>query len=185
LTGELNSVRAAELDRQARADFEGWSQKLQAELGPNVDEHFARTTLLALSVENPELEAAWRYRHITDAARRTADAEFQQLEVLYNQAQRAPEDPRKAQALFQMERRGRELALMMNSHKILTKAWREVQNRARNVAPPIDELATADHDAVAFAVREMQSGDIPEPPVNLGQLTDAEFRAYTKKNFGF
>jgi hypothetical protein len=185
LEGEIGSLRAAELDRQSRADFEGFSKKLQAALGPNVDENFARTNLLALAAENPALEAAWRYRNLSDADRRSADLEFQRLELLYHQMQQAPDDPRKAAAMAQMERRGQELGLMMNAHKILNNTWREVQKRAAKVLPPIDELVSADHAAVAFAVREASSGDIPEPKPNFGIMSDREFRDYTRKHFGF
>jgi hypothetical protein len=183
LEGELSSVRAAELDRQSRADFEGFSKKLQATLGPNVDEQFSRTNLLAMAAENPALEAAWRYRNLTDAERRAAGLEFQQLEVLYHRAQQAPDDPRKAQALAALEQRGQQLGLMMNAHKILNNTWREVQKRASKVAPAIDEQATADHAAVAFAVREASSGDLPEPQVDLGKLSDVEFRKHLRDKY--
>jgi hypothetical protein len=53
LTGEIGSLRAAELERQSRADFDGFSKKLQAELGPNVDQDFARTNLLAAYADRP------------------------------------------------------------------------------------------------------------------------------------
>jgi hypothetical protein len=45
---------------------------------------------------------------------------------------------------------------MLNSRKILNDVWRDVVKRAKEVAPLIDELATADRDAVAFAVREVK-----------------------------
>jgi hypothetical protein len=118
LEGELSSVRQQEIDRQSKADFEGFAKKLQAELGPNVDEQFARTTLLAMSVERPELQVAWQHRHLTADERRAADLEFQQLEALYWKAKQAPDDPRKQQALAQMERRGHELGLMICSENI-------------------------------------------------------------------
>jgi hypothetical protein len=185
LEGELNSVRAAELDRQSRQDFEGFSKKLQAECGVNVPDDFARTALLAAAMERPELQIAWQHRHITDEQLRAADAEFRQLESLYNRVLAAPDDPRKQQALAQMYQRGQELGLMMNSRKILNNVWRDVQKRASKVAPPIDELATADRDAVAFAVREAHSGDIPEPPVQWGNLSAAEGRKKSRELFGF
>jgi hypothetical protein len=184
LEGQLGSLRAVELDRQSRADFEGFSTKLQEQLGPNVDDQFARTNLLSMAVENPALEAAWRYRNLTDAERRAADLEFQQLEVLYHRVQQAPDDPRKAAALAEMERRGQELGLMMNARTILGNARRDVLNRARTAQPPIDLEMTALRDEIAWAVRESRHGDIPDPPVNLGNLSDAEYRNYLRKNFG-
>ena len=130
LTGEIGSLRAAELERQSRADFDGFSKKLQAELGPNVDQDFARTYLLAAYADRPELAIVWANRHVTDEQLRAADREFQHLEVLYHQAQRAPDDPRKQQALAAMEQRGYQLGLLMNSRKILNDLWRDVQKRA-------------------------------------------------------
>jgi hypothetical protein len=186
LTGEIDGLRAAELDRQSRSDFEGFSKKLQAELGPNVDEHFARTNLLALAVERPELEAAWRYRNLTNEQRRAADLEFKQIEALYAQAQRAPDDPRKAEALAQMERRGQELGLMMNARTMLNNAWRDVVKRAEKVKPMLDEDATQTHLDVAAAVRGASTSKMPaEPPPNLGTMSDQELRRYTREHFGF
>jgi hypothetical protein len=138
-----------------------------------------------MAVENPALEHAWRFRHLTDQERRTADAEFRQLEALYNRVQQAPYDPRKAQAMAQMERRGQELGLMMNAHKILNNVWRDVVKRARAVAPPIDPEATQTHDDVAWAVKQASSGDIPEPPVRWGSLSAKEGREKVMKEYGF
>jgi hypothetical protein len=186
LTGEIGSLRAAELERQSRADFDGFSKKLQAELGPNVDENFARTNLLAAYADRPELAIVWANRHVTDEQLRAADREFRELEALYHQAQRVSnDDPRKAQAISWLERRGYQLGLLMNSRKILNDLWRDVQKRAAKVAPPIDELATTDRDAVVFAVREASSGDLPAPLVNFATMSDREFAEYTRKHYGF
>jgi hypothetical protein len=185
LTGEIGSLRAAELDRQSRQDFEGFARKLQADCGPNVDESFARTNLLAALAERPELAVVWQHRHVTDEQLRAAERELQQLEVLHMRAQQAPDDPRKAQTLAWMEQRGYQLGLMLNSRKILNDVWRDVQKRASKVLPAIDADATQIHDDVAWAVRQARTGDLPEPPVNLGQLSDAEFRNFTRKNYGF
>jgi hypothetical protein len=186
LESQLSSMRLAEEARLALADFEGWSAKLQAELGPNVDEKFARTNLIAMAAQDRSLEKAWAYRHITPEQRRAADLEFQQLEALHWKVQQAPDDPRKAQALAQMERRGQELGLMMNAHKILNNAWRDVLKLAEKVKPPVDELATADREAVAFSIREGGSGRgmLPEPPVQLGNLSDNEFRKHLREKYG-
>jgi hypothetical protein len=186
LTGEIGSLRAQELERQSRADFDGFSKKLQSELGPNVDENFARTNLLAAYADRPELAVVWANRHVTDEQLRAADREFQELEALYHQAQCiSNDDPRKAQAISWLERRGYQLGLLMNSRKILNDLWRDVQKRAAKVAPPIDELATADRDAVVFAVREASSGDLPAPRINFATMSDREFAEFTRKNYGF
>jgi hypothetical protein len=188
LEGELTSVRQQERDRQSRSDFEGFAKKLQADLGnPNIPEDFARTTLLAMSVEKPELQVAWQYRHLTSEQRRAADLEFQQLEALYWKAQQAPDDPRKAEALAQMERRGQELGLMMNAGKILDRAWRDVQKRAEKVLPAIDSEVTATRMEVAQLIRDGGSGREPPPmpQVQLGSLDTQEYRRHVRETYGF
>jgi hypothetical protein len=187
LETEIGSLRAAEFQRAEREAFDGFSKKLQAECGPNVDEHFARTNLLAMAAENPALEQAWRFRSVTAEQRRAADLEFQQLEVLYWKTQQAPDDPRKAEALAQLERRGHELGLMMNAQKILNNAWRDVVSRAEKVKPAIDEDATADRNMVAAAIRDSGANRPmpPSPAPNFGSMTDNELREYTRKNFGY
>jgi hypothetical protein len=185
LTGEIGNLRSAELDRQSKADFEGFSAKLQQELGPNVPDDYAKTQLLAMSVERPELQVAWQYRHLTNEQRAAADLEFRQLEALYWKAQRAPDDPRKAEALAQMERRGQELGLM-NAGKILDKAWRDVQRRAEKALPPIDPDVTATRMELAQIIRDGGSNRQapPEPPVQLGRLTDSEYRQHLLEKYG-
>jgi hypothetical protein len=187
LEGELSSVRQQELDRQSRSDFEGFAKKLQADLGnPNVPDDFARTTLLAMSVERPELQVAWQYRHLTNEQRAAADLEFRQLEALYFKAQQAPDDPRKQQALAQMEARGRELGLMMNAQKILNGVWRDVQRRAEKAPPPVDLEQTQIHADVAFAVRNARAPvNMVEPPPELGKMDDQTFRKWKLENLGW
>jgi hypothetical protein len=183
LTGQIDGLKAAEFQRAERADFDKFSSKLQAELGPNVPDDYARTLLLSMSAENPALESAWRYRNLTAEQRRAADAEFRQLEALYAQAQREPDDPRKQQVLMQMEQRGQELGLMMNARTMLNNAWRDVVKRAGKVAPPVDELATGDHNAVAALVRGASAPvDLAEPPPNFGSMSESEFQEWTRKN---
>lgn len=49
-----------------------------------------------------------------------------------------------------------------------------------------DADATADRAALVHAVRGASTPTPPsEPPPSLGGMTDAEFREYTRKNFGF
>jgi hypothetical protein len=186
LEAEIGSVRAAELDRQSRADFEGFSKKLQAECGPNVDDQFARTNLLAMAAENPALEHAWRFRHLTDDQLRAADQEFRRLEALHMRVQLAPDDPRKVAAMAQIERRGQELGLMMNARAILNTVWRDVQKRASKVLPAIDPIATADHDLIAQSIRDGQGPiDLREPAPDFASMDDRTFREYTRKTYGF
>jgi hypothetical protein len=186
LEGEIGSLRAAELDRQARADFEGFSKKLQAELGPNVDDQFARTNLLAALAERPELAVVWQHRHISDEQLRAADQEFRQLEALYQRVVQAPPDPRKQQAIAMLEQRGQQLGLLMNSRKILNDVWRDVVKRAKKAPPEIDIEATLDRDMIAQSIRDGQGpAVIPEAPVRWGSLSAKEGREKVLRDYGF
>jgi hypothetical protein len=158
---------------------------LQGQLGPHVPDDFAKTQLLAMSVGRPELELAWRYRNLSDDDRRAADLEFRQLEALYYRTRQAPDDPRKAQALAAMERRGQELGLAMNARTIIANARRDVLRAASRARPPIDEEATAMRDEVIAAVRGASTPVIPEAPVKWGSLTGKEFREKVLRDHGF
>jgi hypothetical protein len=172
--------------RTEREAFDKFSSELQGQLGPNVPDDYAKTQLLAMSVENPAIEAAWRFRNLTATERAIAERDFNALEVLYHKALQAPDDPRKAQALAQMERKGQELGLMMNAQKILTRAYRDVQKRAAKVQPAIDLEATADRALVAQSVRDGRMPlDYKEPEIEWGKLSSVEGRREVKERFGF
>ncbi len=186
LQGQVNNLQAVEFQRQSRADFEGFAKKLQAELGPNVPDDYAKTQLLAMSAENPDLEVAWRYRNLTSEQRTALDREFQQLEVLYHQAQQAPDDPRKATALAQMEARGREIGLALNAGKMLDRVWRDVQKRAAAVKPAVDSEQTALRQEISGLMRSAGRGLPPaEPPPNFGKMSGPDGRRAVLERYGF
>src|SRR5262249_16618952 len=123
LEGQVGSLQQAELERQSVRDFQGFSQKLQEQLGPNLPDDYARTSLLAISAENPDLQAAWKYRSLTPEQVAAADREFRELEALHFRAMNSPDgDPRKPQAIAMLEQRGRELGLAMNARTIIMNA---------------------------------------------------------------
>jgi hypothetical protein len=184
LSGELESLRSAEFQRAEREAFDEYSAQLQSKLPEHLPPDYARNSLLSAAAQDPNLSAAWQYRGITEEQRRQADREFRDLERLHGQIQRAPDDGRKASALAQIENAGRQLGLMLNSKEILRRLERDIQHRAASFHP-VDPDATADYAAVAAAVRDGGGKVSPEPPPNLGSLTDNELRNYTKKNFGF
>jgi hypothetical protein len=141
---------------------------------------------MAMSVERPELEVVFRdYRHLTDEQIAAADIALRQLEVLYQQVRAAPNDPRKQAALQQLEQRGYQLGLQVNSRKILNDVWRDVQKRAKGVAPPIDEEATQTREEVIAWVRGQSTPVIPETPIRWGSLSAKEAREKSIKEFGF
>jgi hypothetical protein len=79
-----------------------------------------------MAAERPELQIAWQHRHITNEQIAAADREFRQLEILYQQSQAAPNEPRKLAASRQLEQRGQQLGYMLNARTMLDRAWKDV-----------------------------------------------------------
>jgi hypothetical protein len=187
LRGEVAALREAEFQRAEMAAFDKVSSDLQTHCAnaANVPEDYARTQLLSMLVERPELKQVWSYRNLSDADRQACDTEFRQLEYRYNQVMRAPDSPEKQQALSQMYRRGQELGLMMNTPKIMQQVRNEVVGRARKVPPMIDVEATQTRFDIAQAMRGASAKIQSEPPPQLGRLTSQEYRKFVRENYGF
>src|SRR5262249_7384781 len=193
LEGELNSARAemhgvrAEMHRKAEIQaFEKYAKVLQSKLPEYCTPDHARNALLAAAAQDPSLEAAFRYRSLTDADRLAADAELKQLEVLHQQVQQAPPDPRRQTTLQQIERRAQELQLALNSLPMLLRVTREIETKAKAFRP-IDPLVSADREMVAAAIRDGGAGKAmpPDPPAQLGNMGKAEYRDHVRKSYGF
>jgi hypothetical protein len=90
-------------------------------------------------------------------------------------------DQRRIAALHQYVQ---QLGLALNSREIIKRATREIIKRGE-AHKPIDETATAEHDAVCSAVRGASGKASPEPPPNFGNMSDKELSKYTKEHFGF
>jgi hypothetical protein len=186
LEGELNSVRAAEYQRQELAALDKFCGELQSQLGPNIPDDYAKASLLAMAAQDPNLEVAWKYRGLTNEQLANADKEFRELEALYGKLTHSQDnDPRKQQAIAVLESRGRELGLMMNARAVIANAKRSVIKRAE-AHKVYDEDATLDRAAISQAIRDGQGPiNIPERPPNFGTMTDAEFKNFTRKHYGF
>jgi hypothetical protein len=174
-----NAQLRAHMQRAAdQRDFDKLTSQLQQKL-PNLPGDYVRSQLLAMAVENPNLVHAFDLRH-TD--RRAAEVEMRKVEAELNRLSRDPMADR--QQIAAVQRYGYQVGLALNSREILRRAVFEVEKRGRS-HKPVDPDATADHDAVAAAVRGASGKASPEPPPNFGNMTDAELRRYTKTNFGF
>jgi hypothetical protein len=187
LEGALNGLRAEAYQRAELESFDKYANELQAKLPEYCSPEHARNALLAAAAQDQNLQAAWRYRDITNEQRRAAEGQFRQLENLYWQVQQAPNnDPRKQTALTQIEQRAQQLQLMVAAPGLLLKAERDIIKTA-NAHRPIDPDASADRAAVSFAVKEAGSGRAPpsEPPTEWGKLTGAEGRQKVKDKYGF
>jgi hypothetical protein len=168
---QLRSRIQSEIDRQ---DFSKFADGVQQKLPPSLPGDYAAVQLKSMAMDRPELVLAFDGRHLD---RRAVDAELRQVEAALSQTR----DPQMVQHLNQM---GYRLGAMLNSKEILRRATHEIIKRGREHAP-IDETATADHDAVVFHMRGASGKGQPEPPPNFGNMSDKELSRYTKEHFGF
>jgi hypothetical protein len=177
LRGEIDALKAAEYERQEQAAFDRYAGEVQSRLPKHLPEDYAKASMLAAAAQDPNLLAAWRYRNVD---RNAADQEFRRLEALHRQISLAPDDPRKAETLRQLEAQGWQIGLAMNAKDILRRAERDLIRRA-------EEHKVYDHEAtqtrldVAQAMRGASAKLTPEPPPRLGNLSDNEYRNYLKE----
>jgi hypothetical protein len=182
LTGEINSFREAEFNRHVQTQFDKFSSDLQKEC-ERLD---VVKELKAMSVDRPELVDYFRYYcRFSNEDRANAQRELSQLDNLYGRAKAAPDDPRKASALVQMEQYGRHLQLIVNAPGVVRQVRNEIRGMDRRAPKEIDEIATADRDAVYQAIRDGSTPILPEPPVKWGNLSAREGRERIKQDFGF
>jgi hypothetical protein len=186
LQGELDSLRGEVFRQQELAALDKFCGEVQNQLGPNVPADYAKSSLLAMAAQDPNLEAAWRYRGLTNEQLAEADKEFREAEALHWKLTHSPDnDPRKQQAVAMLEQRGRELGLAMNARAIISNARRSVLKRAESFKP-IDIEATQLRDDIAFQMKQGQGpAVIPEAPVQWGRLSGKEFREKVLRDHGF
>jgi hypothetical protein len=176
-----NAQLRAHMERQAaQADLDRLTGEIQSKLPSHLDDNWARTNLIAMAMERPELVLAFDSRHID---RRAVSAELQKVGFTLAQLQRNPSAANPGYVAQLRQYQG-QLNVALHGREILNRAVREVVQRGQ-AHRPIDEVATADHDAVAAAVRGSSAKASPEPPPNFGQMSDRQLREYTKTNFGF
>jgi hypothetical protein len=188
LEGQLNSLQQQAFQKAELAAFDDACSKLQHELvdlGLNIDERFVKTNLQAMSVENPALEPAFRYRNLTPDQLRAADLEFKQRERQYNQWALAPDSPQKQQTMTALYRRGEELGLMLNSKSILQNARKQVVDRARSIPPALDYDAMETRADIAQAMRgASRPVNFKEPAPDFNGMSDNEYRNFIRKEYG-
>jgi hypothetical protein len=161
-------------------DFGKLTGEIQAKLPSNLPDDFAVTALKSMAVDRPELVLAFDTRHVD---RRAVAAELRQVEAALFWQQRNPSaaDPGYAAQLQQY--RG-QLNVALHSREILNRAVREVVQRGQ-AHRPIDETATADHDAIVFAMRGAGGKAPVEAPPNFANMSDRELKKYTREHYGF
>jgi hypothetical protein len=174
---QLKSRLQFEADQK---DFGALTSEVQSKLPSNLPDDFAVTALKSMAVDRPELVLAFDTRHLD---RRAVAAELRQVEAALFWQQRNPNaaDPGYAAQLQQY--RG-QLNVALHGREILNRAVREVVQRGQ-AHRPIDETATADHDAVVFAMRGAGGKAPVEAPPNFANMSDRELKKYTREHYGF
>jgi len=185
LQSQVDAFKASEFQAQERQAAERWAAELQevvASSNPNVENDFVIRELKVLSADNPGvLEAAWQYRNLSDADLAIAKRDFAAAERLYAQAVAAPDtDPRKKEALRFLEQRGAQLQAMLSARSVIRSAHNQIRKRADSVKAPYDPDVSATREEIAHLMKEGGSGR-ERPPVQLGNLSDQEYRAYLKQ----
>jgi hypothetical protein len=171
-----NAQLRAHMQRAAdQRDLDRLSGELQSRLPSHLPPDYAAAALKSMAVDHPELVLAFDYR---GADPRAVAQELRQIQMQMNHPATLP-----AQREM-LQQHAQRLNIALHSKSILRRAMIEIRDRAESHRP-IDEQATADHDAVAAAVRG-RSGTAPaEPPPNFGAMSDADLRKYTREHFGF
>jgi hypothetical protein len=180
LEGQLNELRRAEHMRAEIEAFDKYASDLArqvSEIAPHVPPDYIRVKLESLA-HNEEIRLAWETRGINPA---DAGRDLAYVQANLRQLQGDPNvDPKQVQEL---NRLAYQLNIACHSAAILRRVNNNILKEARALKPPLDPDASADRAAVAFAVREASSGDLPEPQVDLGKLSDVEFRKHLRDKY--
>jgi hypothetical protein len=174
-TLQMEAHRAKELDA-----FSEYASDIQAQLPSWLPPDWAETKLRSLA-HDKELCLAFDLRAVD---RKAANFELQKVQAALWQLQQNPQaDPARVKQLNDYAYR---LNVAVTAPAILRKARLDIINAAARLKPPIDEDTTAWRAEIAASMRGASMPlDFKDPPPNFGQMSDAEFRDYTKRNYGF
>jgi hypothetical protein len=162
--------------------FEGHVAGIQAKLPEYIPESFARDSLIAMATSDPRLEVAFRAASM-GVNRPQIMAELDRVNFAIQHASRNPTaDPN---VIPQLQQMAHELSIAFHAHTILRQAEAEIVKRA-NARPPIDPDLTADRAAVIASLKgASQPFDAKEPAPRFSTMGEAEFRNFTRSNYGF
>jgi len=153
---------------------------LQKQLPSWLPPDWAETKLRALA-HSPELCLAFDLRSVD---RKAANLELQKVQAALWQLQQNPQaDPARVQ---QLQQHGQRLEIAVAAPGILRKARLDIINEAAKLKPPVDEDVTAWRAEIAASMRGASMPvDWKEPAPDFSKMSDAEFRDFTKRNYGF
>jgi hypothetical protein len=172
--GEIEKSRLAQA-------FESHVAGIQQRCPDYVPDDYAKSELLAMSLSDPRLEVAFRAA-AQGVSRPQIMAELDRVNGALQHAARNPTaDPN---VIPQLQRMAHELAIAFHANTILRQAEAAIIKKA-NSRPPIDPDLTADRALVAASMKGSSRPVEADPPPAFGQMGDAEFRNFTRRNYGF
>lgn len=182
IVANMRAAYEAEADRQRLVQhFEQHCQRGQAKCPDFVPGDYYRSELLAQSVTDPRLEIALKVQHhqINPVAVRV------ELEKVNAALVRAAHDPRANPAVIpSLQQYKWQLEVAYHARTILGQADAAIIKKA-NARAPIDEIVSADVFAVVQAMKGSSTPPGPEPAPRLGQMSENQFREFTRNNYGF
>jgi hypothetical protein len=153
-----------ESEIKAYHDYADDLQRHVQEANPHVPDGWTKLMMDSYA-HNPEIALAWDTRNIDPKA---AAVDLAHVQHALNQLKGNPDaDPKQVQELNKL---AYQLDIAARSPAILRQCRNQILAEAKKLAPPIDPDATQARDNVAWAVKQAQRGDIPEPPTNWGRL---------------
>jgi hypothetical protein len=180
LQGQVDALQTEAHRARELEAFSEFADDLQKQLPQWCPPDYAEMKLRSLA-HNPELCLAFDLRNVD---RKAANLELQKVQAALWQLQQNPQaDPTRVQ---QLQQYGQRLEIAVAAPGILRKARLDIINEAAKLKPPIDEDQTAWRAEIAASMRGASMPlDFKDPPPNFGQMSDAEFRDFTRKNYGF
>jgi hypothetical protein len=165
---------------QLAQEFGAYCSKGQERLPDYLPEDYFRSQMLAMHSADPRLEVAFEAQFVDPVAVRV------ELERANAGLARARMDPLAAPGTVQaLEQRVWKLEVAFHARTILKQAEAEIVKKA-NARKPVDPDLTADHAAVVAAMKGAGAKlNVAEPAPAFGHMGEAEFRRYTRENFGF
>jgi hypothetical protein len=184
LSAALQESNRREFERVEKEAFAEYARdtisKLPAELLDR--EQFVQDKLLALSVTEPVVRAAFDLRNadLEKAAQQKQAAEHYYALVMQDKSN----DPRKPAIIAALKERYQQAEIALNAKNILARAQQHIIDAGRKAARgQIDSLATEDRNAVAMAVKGA-SGHVPAgPPEDYSSMSTPEFEQAKRRLF--
>jgi hypothetical protein len=180
LTGQVDALQTeAHRVRELEA-FKSFADDVQGQMPSWAPPDYAEMKLCSLA-HDPVISAAWDLRNVD---RKAASVELAKVTQAFLQLQQDPAADQKR--LQELRDYGTRLEIAIQSPAILRKARLDILNEAKKLPPPIDSEVSAWRAEIAQSMRGASMPlDFKEPAPNFAGMSDAEFRDFTRRNYGF